>query len=199
MTRTRTAFSSISFPGMSGAISVRGSGCGGFGTCGSDLARLRPASCRGGSELDPIPDPRGCPGLVHNVRSNGDHGLLGAVNVGWVGNPHATVQINEHDQRGPCGALVSVREGMVPRQSADEDGCLVFDVGVELDVTEAGLGCCKADSARSERDDLARMSASTPVTCSDSQKYSASVMERVTCQDVPTALGRVRGAAWRGW
>jgi hypothetical protein len=50
------------------------------------------------------------------------------------------VEVDEQDQRCPRRSLVLVRQGMVPRQPADEDRRLVVEVGVELDVTEPGLG-----------------------------------------------------------
>lgn len=71
--------------------------------------------------------------------------------------------------------------------------------GVELDVTEPGLRSMqrRVSDIRTRR--LRERLASTPVTCSASQKYSASVRYRVTGRGDPTALGRVRAAARRGW
>jgi len=89
-------------------------------------------------EPDAFSQPLRGPGVVYFATGDSVHGFLGLVDVRWVEIPRAVVEVDEDDQRRPRCSFVAVGERMVPCQPTDEDGGLVVDVGVELDVTEPG-------------------------------------------------------------
>lgn len=88
-------------------------------------------------ESDSFTEPFRGPCFIDFASCNRQHGLLCIVGVGRVGAPSAVVQVDEHGS--PGSAFVPVWEWMIPRQPADEQCCLVLDVGIELFVAEASL------------------------------------------------------------
>ena len=94
------------------------------------------------TEPDAFSQPRRSPGLVHIPARDGEHGVIGLVDIWWGGIPRAVVEVDEHDQRRSRRSFVAVVKGMVPCQSTHEDGGLVVDVAVELDVSQVGAIRC---------------------------------------------------------
>ena len=66
--------------------------------------------------------------------------LLCLINVRWIGIPDHIVELEKHHQTCPTGSLISVRQRMIPRQMTGEHGGLVDEVGIEVLISEAGLG-----------------------------------------------------------
>lgn len=60
---------------------------------------------------------------------DGEYRGLGFVDIGRVRIPHAVVEVDEESERSPRGALVAIREWMVPGETAGEDGGFVGEVG----------------------------------------------------------------------
>ena len=105
--------------------------------------------------------------------------------------PPPVVEVDEEDERGPGGAFVALGKRVIPGKAAAKHRCLVDDGRVEVLIAEASGR--SALSARSIRDAVARIAASTPVTCSASQRYSARSRYRVTLPIDRAAPCRVRG------
>ena len=84
--------------------------------------------------------PAGKPSFVNLVCGHREDGFLCLVHVRWIGVPNHVVEIEKHHETCPAGSLVSVRQGVIPRQMTGEYGCLVDQVWVEVLIAEAGLG-----------------------------------------------------------
>ena len=73
-------------------------------------------------QLHAVTEPPGEPWLFHLMGSDGQHCLLGLVDVGRIRGPHDAVQIEEEDERHPLGALVPVGERVSTADSSIMSG-----------------------------------------------------------------------------
>lgn len=64
-------------------------------------------------EDDSLPYPFGEGLFVNLACSNRKHRPFGIVDLGRIGLPSAAVEVDEHDKRGPSGALVAVGQWVI--------------------------------------------------------------------------------------
>jgi hypothetical protein len=74
------------------------------------------------------------------MRRNCEDRLLRLIEIGQIGIPHDTVEIEEQHQACPARPLVAVGQRMVPCNMTSEHGRLVDQVWVEVLSAEARLG-----------------------------------------------------------
>jgi hypothetical protein len=80
-------------------------------------------------EVHPVSQPGGEPAFVDLVGGDSEHCLLGLVDVGRVRVPRPAVEVDEQDHGRPRGALVPIKQRMVPGEATGENGRLVEDTG----------------------------------------------------------------------
>ena len=82
-----------------------------------------------GAASEPVSEP----GFVDIPGGDGQHGLLGVIDIGKIGFPPDVIEIEEQNQRSPCRSLVAVWQGVVPGQAARQHGGFVGQVRRTLD------------------------------------------------------------------
>ena len=92
------------------------------------------------SRTGSLAKPAGEPCFVNPVRGHREDGFLCLFDVRWIGIPDNIVEIEEHHETCPAGSLVPVGQRMIPCQMTGEDCSLVDQIGVEVLISEAGLG-----------------------------------------------------------